>query len=476
MMIEKRFAAEIIGELGFEPTVDQVQAAQLIATFVTGYDSRALREKVLMLRGYAGTGKTSLVGALVRALDKNKQRSVLLAPTGRAAKVFASFAKKNASTIHKKIYRQKSGKTYQSAFVVDRNLHKHTIFIVDEASMIGDRTDNENLFGSGNLLADLLQYVYSGENCKLMFVGDVAQLPPVGLNLSPALREQAIDSFGKDTLVYTLRQVVRQTKHSGILLNATRIRQQLADKDYNLPKIVLDGLPDIARAPGNEFVEMLQDLYDKKGRDAVAIITRSNKQANKYNQGIRNQVLWYESELTPDDRLMVVKNNYFWSKDLENTDFIANGDFVEVLAIRKYEERYGFKFADVTIKPEDYDDVEIDVKIILDALISETPSLNAEQGKSLFYAVEEDYAQIQSKKKRFEAIRQDPYFNALQVKFAYAFTCHKSQGGQWDTVFVDPGYFTEDMLGVDYLRWLYTAFTRASKQLYLINFKEEFYG
>ncbi len=475
-MIEKRFAAEIIGELGFEPTVDQVQAAQMVASFVTDYNSHSFREKVLMLRGYAGTGKTSLVGALVRAMDKNKQRSVLLAPTGRAAKVFAFYAKKNASTIHKKIYRQQSGKTYQSPFVVDRNLHKHTIFIVDEASMIGDRTDNENLFGSGNLLADLLQFVYSGENCRLMLVGDVAQLPPVGLNLSPALREQVIDSFGKETLLYTLRQVVRQTKHSGVLLNATRIRQQLADKDYKLPKIVLDGLPDIARVPGDEFVELLQDLYNEKGREAVAIITRSNKQANKYNQGIRNQVLWYESELTPEDRLMVVKNNYFWSKDLENTDFIANGDFVEVLAIRKYEERYGFKFADVTIKPEDYDDVEIDVKIILDALVSETPSLSNEQGKELFYAIEEDYAHIKSKKKRFEAMREDPYFNALQVKYAYAFTCHKSQGGQWDTVIVDPGYFTEDMLGVDYLRWLYTAFTRAAKQLYLINFKKEFYG
>lgn len=474
-MITKQVTDLILKELGFEPTSDQVQASSLIASFITDYNQNAMREQVLMVRGYAGTGKTSLIGALVRVLAKNRQRSVLLAPTGRAAKVFAYYAKKQASTIHKKIYRQKSGKTYNSAFVVDRNLHKHTIFIIDEASMIGDHTNNESLFGTGNLLADLLQYVYSGENCRLILVGDVAQLPPVGLKLSPALREQVIDSFGKDTRVCTLRQVVRQTRHSGILLNATRIRQQLADKDYKIPGIVLDGLPDIERIAGRDFVELLQDLYNSKGRSNVAVVTRSNKQANIYNQGIRNQVLWYESELTPDDRLMVVKNNYFWAREMENTDFIANGDFIRVVAIKKYEERYGFRFANITIEPEDYDDTELDVKIILDTMASETPNLGNEQQRSLLYAVEEDYMHITSKKKRFEAMRDDPYFNALQVKYAYAFTCHKSQGGQWDTVFVDPGYFTEDMLGVDYLRWLYTAFTRASQKLYLVNFKDEFF-
>lgn len=475
-MIEKQLSSQIIMELGFEPTNDQLQAASVMSSFLVDYNVNDLREKVLMVRGYAGTGKTSLIGALVRVLDKFKKRSVLLAPTGRAAKVFSFYAKKQASTIHKKIYRQQTTKDYNSPFSLDRNLHKHTVFIVDEASMIGDRTDGEHMFGSGNLLSDLLRYVYSGEQCQLILVGDVAQLPPVGLTLSPALRETVISEFGKDIRVCTLREVIRQTRHSGILLNATRIRTQLAGKDYKIPQIMLKDLPDIERISGNDFVELLQDAYSKRGMHNVAVVTRSNKQSNMYNQGIRNQVLWYESELTPDDRLMVVKNNYFWARDLEKTDFIANGDFVKIEAIRKYEEKYGFRFADVTITPEDYSDTEIDVKIVLDALVSETPNLNGQQNKDLFYSIEGEYAQISSKKKRFEAIREDPYFNALQVKYAYAFTCHKSQGGQWDTVFVDPGYFTEDMLGVDYLRWLYTAFTRAQNKLYLVNFKDEFFG
>lgn len=474
-MIHKQFASQIIKELGFEPTTDQMQASSIMAGFITDYQSGAMHEPVMILRGYAGTGKTSLIGALVRALTKYNHKSVLLAPTGRAAKVFSFYAKKQASTIHKKIYRQKSGKEYNSGFVVDKNLHKNTIFIVDEASMIGDQSSGDNVFGTGNLLSDLLQFVYSGEACRLILIGDVAQLPPVGLTLSPALREQVIDSFGKQSMVYTLRQVVRQTRFSGVLLNATRIRQQLVDKNYAIPQFVLDGFSDIERIAGNDFVELLQDLYGKKGRSSVAVVTRSNKQANTYNMGIRNQVLWHDSELTPNDRLMVVKNNYFWAKDLDNTDFIANGDFVEVMAIRKYEERFGYRFADVTLKPEDYDDVEIDVKIILDALVSEAPSLSGKENQQLYYAVEENYSHIANKKRRFEAIREDPYYNALQVKFAYAFTCHKSQGGQWDTVFIDPGYFTPDMMGVDYLRWLYTAFTRASSKLYLINFQNSFF-
>ncbi|HKK57964.1 MAG TPA: AAA family ATPase [Salinivirga sp.] len=474
-MIERQLSSLIIKELGFEPTNDQLQASGVTSTFLVDYDKNDLRERVLMIRGYAGTGKTSLIGALVRVLDKYKKRSVLLAPTGRAAKVFSFYAKKQASTIHKKIYRQQSGKEFNSPFSVDRNLHKHTIFIVDEASMIGDQTNPENMFGSGNLLADLLRYVYSGEACQLILVGDVAQLPPVGLTLSPALRETVISEFGKDVRVCTLREVIRQTRESGILLNSTRIRTQLAERKYEVPRFKVEGLPDIDRLSGNDFVEVLQDAYQKKGLHNVAVVTRSNKQANMYNQGIRNQVLWYESELTPDDRLMVVKNNYYWARDFDNTDFIANGDFIKIIAIKKYEEKYGFRFADVTIMPEDYTDTEIDVKIILDALISEAPNLNGQQNKDLFYSIEGEYSQIKSKKKRFEAIREDPYYNALQVKYAYAFTCHKSQGGQWDTVFVDPGYFTEDMLGVDYLRWLYTAFTRAQNKLYLVNFKNEFF-
>jgi exodeoxyribonuclease-5 len=475
-MMQKQLVSMILKELGFEPTTDQVQTAELMSSFVISNSSNHINEPVLMIRGYAGTGKTSIIGALVRVLEKNKQRSVLLAPTGRAAKVFSFYAKKQASTIHKKIYRQKSGKEYNSGFVVDRNLHKHTIFIVDEASMIGDRTDGENMFGSGNLLSDLIQYVYSGENCKLILVGDVAQLPPVGLSLSPALREQVIQSFAKEPQVITLRQVVRQTRESGILLNATNLRLQLASKKYDIPKIEYEHFPDLHRISGRDFVEILGDHYQNVGINNVAVVTRSNKQANFYNQGIRNQVLWHESELSPGDRLMVVKNNYYWAKGLKNTDFIANGDFVEVLAIRKYEEKYGFRFAEITIKPQDYDEIELDVKIIIDSMHSEAPSLSAEENRNLFYAVEESYNHITSKKKRFEAIKEDPYFNAMQVKYAYAFTCHKSQGGQWHTVFVDAGYFTEDMMGIDYLRWLYTAFTRATDQLYLVNFKPEFFN
>lgn len=474
-MISQKFGNQIIKELSFEPTTDQVQASAILSSFITGFSADNLRAPVMILRGYAGTGKTSLIGAFVRALSHYKHKSVLLAPTGRAAKVFTFFAKKQATTIHKKIYRQKSGKEYNSAFVVDKNLHKHTVFIVDEASMIADRVGGENVFGSGNLLSDLIQFVYSGEGCRLILIGDVAQLPPVGLSLSPALREQVLEGFGLQAMVYTLRQVVRQTKYSGILLNATRLRQQLVDKNYEIPKIILDGYSDIERIPGNEFVEELQNLYGQKGSGNVAIVTRSNKQANTYNMGIRNQVLWHESELTPGDKLMVVKNNYFWAKDIQNADFIANGDFLEVVSIRKFEEKYGYRFADVSLKPQDYDDVEIDVKIILNALSSEAPSLSDNENKQLFYAVEEKYAHIANRRNRFESIRLDPYYNALQVKFAYAFTCHKSQGGQWDTVFVDPGYFVPDMMGIDYLRWLYTAFTRASSKLYLINFQNSFF-
>ena len=475
-MISQKFDIQIVKELGFEPTTDQVQASALLSAFITGDNVDRFRSPVMILRGYAGTGKTSLIGAFVRALARYQHKSVLLAPTGRAAKVFSFYAKKQASTIHKKIYRQKSGKEYNSSFVVDKNLHKQTVFIVDEASMIADRGTGDNIFGSGNVLSDLIQFVYSGEGCRLILIGDVAQLPPVGLSLSPALREQVLEGFGLQAMVYTLRQVVRQTKYSGILLNATRLRQQLVDKNYEIPKIVLDGFNDIERIPGNEFVELLQNLYSKQGRSNVAVVTRSNKQANTYNMGIRNQVLWHESELTPNDRLMVVKNNYFWAKDLQNTDFIANGDFVEVVSIRKYEEKFGYRFADVTLRPEDYDDVEIDVKIILNALSSEAPGLSDRENQQLFYAVEEKYSHIANRRNRFEAIKQDAYYNALQVKFAYAMTCHKTQGGQWKHVYLDPGYITEERLNREYLRWLYTAVTRATEKLFLVNFNEWFFG
>lgn len=475
-MIKDELSTQIIKKLGFTPTKDQETATKSIAKFILLKNNESVREPIYLLRGYAGTGKTSLISAMVKVLKENKQKVILLAPTGRAAKVFSSYSGYTAFTIHKKIYRQKSSKEINSKFVLDKNLHKNTIFIIDEASMIGNNTGMENIFGSGNLLSDLIEFVYSGENCKLIFIGDIAQLPPVGLRLSPALREGDLFEYAKQPIVENLRDVVRQSSNSGILYNATIIRKKLAERKNEIPILNTENFNDSIKISGNELVDIITSSYDKYGLENVAVITRSNKQANYYNQGIRNKVLWYEDELTPNDLLMVVKNNYFWTKDVKDNDFIANGDIVKVKSIKKFEERYGLKFIDATIELDDLNKTIIETKLIIDVLYSETPSLSAEQSKALFYAVEETYMHLKSKKARFEAIRQDPYFNALQIKYAYAFTCHKSQGGQWDIVFIDPGFFKPDMVNIEYLRWMYTAITRAIKKVYFVNFNNVFFG
>jgi ATP-dependent exoDNAse (exonuclease V) alpha subunit len=474
-MIKNHIINLIQERLDFDLTKDQNHLIELIANFVLKLDIDDNELYTLLVKGYAGTGKTTVLSAFVKALKKLKFKFVLLAPTGRAAKVFSSYSGFNAYTIHKKIYRQKSSKDGFGNFVLDKNLHKKTIFIVDEASMISNHSFESSIFGSGNLLIDLMEYVFSGEKCQLILVGDTAQLPPVGLDVSPALHIQTLQEEGLNVAEIELTQVVRQSLDSGILSNASNLRQNIAIEttDYT-PKIELSNFKDIEYLNGAELIEKISDSYDKFGMDNCLVITRSNKRANKFNEGIRQSILWRESELSVGDYLMVVKNNYFWIKDNEKIDFIANGDIVEIVRINKIEELYNHRFADVTVKFIDYEDFEVDVKLFLDTLTLDTASFDGEQNKELFYTVLNDYLKLKGKKQQYKAVKENPHFNALQVKFAYAVTCHKAQGGQWNTVFIDHGYLTDEMINKEYLRWLYTAFTRASKKLYLVNFKKEF--
>ncbi len=472
-MLKKHLHQQIIGNLDFSPTSGQELLAGKLADFVTLESNDA----IFLLKGYAGTGKTSMVNAFVKTLAKFKFQSVLLAPTGRAAKVLTSYTGKNAYTIHKKIYRQKTSSDGMGKFVLDRNLHKNAFFIVDEASMIANDSFEISVFGSGRLLDDLYEYVYGGQNCKVILVGDTAQLPPVGMEISPALDASELELYGLDVFEHELTEVVRQQHDSGILYNATQIREMVSD-DYFEPAyfpIELEGFEDLKRISGEDLIEKIGNCYDRYGEEQTMVVTRSNKRANKFNQGIRSSILYKEAEITQGDLLMVVKNNYFWLGDDERLDFIANGDIAKIQTIYDYEELYGFRFANVCLKLIDYDDLEIDCKIFLDTLSIETASLGSEENQRLFHAVAEDYLDIRSKKKRWEKIKENPHFNALQVKFAYAVTCHKAQGGQWDAVFLDQGYLVEDMLNVEYLRWLYTAFTRPVKELYLVNFNKEFF-
>ena len=389
--------------------------------------------------------------------------------------MFYSYSGEVASTIHRKIYRQKSVSDFESAFDLDRNLHRNATFIVDEASMIGDNSTDNGAFGSGNLLRDLIDYVNAGHQCRLILSGDVAQLPPVGITLSPALRESDLAGYGKKALVFTLRDVIRQAHDSGILYNATNIRKKLALRNYDLPLFNDKNFADFKAINGGDFGEILESKYSEHGIEQVAVITRTNKLANIYNNGIRQSILWHENELVSNDLLMIVKNNYFWVNDKTGQKFIANGDIIRLLRVRNYTENYGFRFADATIVLSDDDASEIDVKLLLDTLSSPSAGLTNEQNRELYRAVEEDYAEIKNRRKRYLEIRNNPFYNALQIKYAYAITCHKSQGGQWNAVFVDQGYFTDEMLNVEYFRWLYTAITRAKSELYLVNFKELFF-
>ena len=433
-------------------------------------------DSIFLLKGFAGTGKTSMINLLVNVLGQMKISFVLLAPTGRAAKVLMNYTGKPSYTIHKKIYRQKSGSDGLGQFVLDKNLHKSTIFIVDEASMISDQASENTVFGSGKLLDDLLEYVFSGKGCRLILAGDTAQLPPVGITISPALDAKAIGRYGFGVLENELTDVVRQEHDSGILVNSTAIRQFLSDGDTGtFFRIQTEGFIDIEKLSGADLIEKISLSYEQFGLFETIVLSRSNKRANLFNSGIRNSVLYRDSEIARGDLLMVVKNNYFWAASSENMDFIANGDIAEIAHIYGYENLYGFRFADVSLRFIDYEDVEMDCKILLDTLQIESASLPAEENQRLFYAVSEDYTDIKNKRERWKKIRNDTFYNALQVKFSYAITCHKAQGGQWKSVFVDIGYMHPEMLGVEFYRWLYTAFTRSVEQLHLVNFDKRFF-
>lgn len=472
-MNSTEFRNELHDKFPFEPTADQERLLLAISKFSLSSKPRC----VLIIRGYAGTGKTTCVGAITAALPSIKYKSVLLAPTGRAAKVLSNYSHKSASTIHKKIYRRKSKITDVLAFDMSQNLHTNTVFIVDEASMIG-RDSNINSGDQRYLLDDLFDYVFSGTNCRMILIGDGAQLPPVGSIESPALDTDYL-RFEFDCTIarIDLTQVVRQDKDSGILFNATRIREQIRENNNLFPNISVDEYDDIHNISGVDVQDIIEEMYDGYGKENVMLITRSNKRANYFNGHIRARILWHEEEIDPGDFLMVVRNNYFWlEENNSHTDFIANGDIITAIRIHKYEERYGLRFANATITMNDYPDLpEFEVKLLIDTIYDETANLDREKSKKFYFDVLADYSDLKNKKERSKAVKEDPYFNAIQVKFAYAVTCHKSQGGQWPVVIIDQGYLTEEMMGAEYLRWLYTAFTRASKKLVLLNFREEFF-
>ena len=518
LMIQDELTYRIRQTLGLTPTAEQAQAIEVFARFMTDREEHV----VMILRGSAGTGKTTLAGAIVKAMVGLNQKLMLLAPTGRAAKMFSLYADHSAYTIHRRIYRQKSAGDL-SSFSLNDNLNKDTLFIVDEASMIANLGLGERLcvggpsgmisFGSGCLLDDLMQFVYNGQNCRLLLIGDKAQLPPVGEEESPALSASILRGYGMEVYECDLNQVLRQSEDSGILWNATRIRGNQGDRLHDcglrpnqepvpliLPQIRLKGFADVQVVPGDELVESLSNSYSRVGMDETMVITRSNKRANVYNQGIRNMVLDREDELCRGDLLMIVKNNYYWiekltADSLQFTDdyhaaegglasqstvnckpstvnkisFIANGDRAVLRRVRNVHELYGFRFAEATLQFPDYDDYELTAIVILDTLTSEAPALTREQQEQLYKAVMEDYSDVPRQADRFKKLKEDRYYNALQVKFAYAVTCHKAQGGQWAHVYLDQGYMTDDMLTPDYIHWLYTAFTRATEKLYLVN-------
>ena len=469
-MVNTYLGQQIKTNFPYKPTFEQENVVKILANFLFCRKMDVL----FLLKGYAGTGKTSLIGALVKTMDQLEQKCILMAPTGRAAKVFSHYAGHPAYTIHKKIYRQKSFSNEVDNFSINDNLHQHTLFIVDEASMIANDGLSGSMFGTGRLLDDLIQYVYSGQGCRLMLIGDTAQLPPVGEEESPALSADALKGYGLEVYEGMLTEVVRQLHDSGILWNATELRRYIAEEDYfTLPPIRVEGFPDIKVVPGNELIETINDCYEQVGMDETIVVCRSNKRANIYNKGIRNTILYREEELESGDLLMVAKNNYFWTEGCKEIDFIANGDIAEVRRVRREREMYGFRFADVTLRFSDYNDMELEATVLLDTLHTESPALPKEMNDKLFYAVLEDYADITIKRERMKKMKSDPYYNALQVKYAYAVTCHKAQGGQWQRVFLDQGYMIEDMLSPDYFRWLYTAFTRATETLYLVNWPKE---
>lgn len=464
-------------EFPYEPTDGQDKLLGELAVFLT--ISWKQQNALFILRGYAGTGKTTVVKALVDVLPQIGKKTALLAPTGRAAKVLTNYTKKEANTIHRKIYFARTNKEGLIDLKPQVNYHKHTLFIVDEASMIQHTMPAEGaLFSPRNLLDDLFQFVYSGENCRMLFIGDAAQLPPVGLDHSPALDHEFLKrAYHLSIDTFELTEVVRQAKESGILVNATNIRQQIQNQKIGFPMFSIGDYKDIIKLSGQDLEEELNAAWSGSQKENNVVICRSNKRANVYNREIRRRILFHEEEISGGDYLMIVKNNYYWLPVESTAGFIANGDIVELMRIRNIEEIFGFRFADVTVRFLDYpDEKDIDVKIILDTLMSESAALAQTDNNRLFQAVMADFQDIPSRRERMEKVKASPYFNALQVKFAYALTCHKTQGGQWDTVFIDQGYINDKMLDLEFVRWLYTAVTRATKKLFLINFEERFFS
>ena len=465
-MLQNFISSSIRAELPFEPTEQQGILLDALGEFLMSTDP----EKIFLLKGYAGTGKTSVVSALVRAMNALQQKTMLMAPTGRAAKVIAGYSGFPAFTIHKKIYRQKSMAEFR--FQLSDNLFNHTLFIVDEASMISN-TGGDTEFGSGRLLDDLIEFVYSGDGCSLLLLGDTAQLPPVMQPHSPALEKDKLAGYGLKVHEFTLTHVVRQALESGILHNATRLREMLLeDKTDAFPRFETEGFADIRYLNGMDLIDEIQRAYNGVGVEDTIVVTRSNKRANMYNNGIRNRVLMKEDELTNGDLLMVTKNNYFWNKPYKEIDFIANGDILEVMRVKKSREMYGFRFVDLTLRSLDYE-WEIDAFVWLDLLQSDSPTHSNELHQQLFQAIAEDYPEITQRRMLVKKIYENEFFNALQVKFAYAVTCHKAQGGQWKKVFIDPGQVADEQLNSDFYRWMYSALTRASENVFLVNFPTE---
>ena len=467
---------DLFGQLtqsfGFEPTEGQSIVLYHLSAFLLSQKENP----TYILRGYAGTGKTTLVKALVKTLPMIGMKYVLMAPTGRAAKVLSSYTGQNASTIHRRIYQAKAFPDGSIRITRAENKSKNALFIIDEASMIGEQRE----FGGSSLLDDLLSYVFSGENCRLLLIGDTAQLPPVESSESPALNCDYLKSeFPVTAATYELTEVKRQALESGILYNATDIRQLLSQKlyEYHLPIFHLQGFDDIQKIEPEAFEEMLHNAFANTSDNEAVIVCKSNKRANMFNQAIRGRILNIEGEIATGDKLMVVNNNYFWANGNDVISFIANGDMAELRKIKHFEDMYGFHFADVELSFTDYPDApNLEAKILLDTLNSNSPSLTEEENKRLFCAIEEDYMDIPNRRERYKEMKKNPWFNALQVKFAYALTCHKTQGGQWNTVFIDSSLNLKETLEVEDLRWLYTALTRAQERVYFVNFKEEFFG
>ncbi|MBR1513102.1 MAG: AAA family ATPase [Bacteroidales bacterium] len=472
MLERQRLYQKLTQSFGFNPTQGQATVLYHFAAFLLSQKENP----VYILRGYAGTGKTTLVKTLVKTLPEMGMRYVLMAPTGRAAKVLSNYTGQNASTIHRKIYQAVSFPDGSYRIARAENKHTNTLFIVDEASMIGDQHE----FGSNSLLDDLLGYVFSGNNCRLLLIGDTAQLPPVESSASPALDcEHLKTEFPITAASYELTEVKRQALQSGILYNATDIRELLKQNlyEYELPIFHLEGFEDIQRIKPETFEEKLYRSFSNTSDNEAVIICKSNKRANMFNQAIRGRILNIEGEIATSDKLMVVKNNYYWAEGNEAINFIANGDMAEVRKIKRFEEMYGFRFADVELGFTDYPDApNVEAKILLETLNSNSASLTNEESMRLFAAIEEDYMDIPNRRQRYKEMRKNPWFNALQVKFAYALTCHKTQGGQWSSVFIDSSLNLKETLEIEDLRWIYTALTRAQEKVYFVNFKGEFFG